>query len=52
MSPSEEEKRIQVRIINKNYQTSKEGEGKGEKKQREKIIEAEPILDITHIYND
>ena len=47
-----------VKITNKNYQTTKEEEMKGEEEHKEsqvegeQVIEAKPSLDITHIFSD
>ena len=62
IAPREEERLIKVRITNKNYQTSKKEEEKGEECKEEEhkdsqeegkvVIEAEHPFDITYIFND
>ena len=52
INPREKARKIKVRITNKNYKTSKEEEHKDSQEEGEEVIEAEPLLDITHDFND
>ena len=61
LSPREEERIHKLRLTSENYETNKEEENKKEKckkeehnksqKKREEVLEAELVLDITHIFN-
>ena len=53
-----ERRAIKVRITNKSYQTNNEEEEKEEEEHKERqeegeeVIEAEPLLDINHMFDD